>query len=63
MFIGDIEDGIADTSSKAGVVKVSSDRRGITPAVARVFDAAAEAHLATGVPVFTHSDAPARTGY
>ncbi|MFT4081542.1 MAG: hypothetical protein QM638_03055 [Nocardioides sp.] len=62
LFVAEIESGIANTAVKAGVIKVSSDARGIGPAVRRVIEAAAEAHGRTGVPIFTHSDAPARTG-
>jgi phosphotriesterase-related protein len=56
MFVGDIRDGIAGTSVKAAIIKVSSDRFGITDDVGRVFAAAAAAHQQTGVPIATHSN-------
>ena len=56
MFIGDIRDGIAGSGVKAAVIKVSSDRFGITEDVGRVFAAAAEAHRETGLPIMTHSN-------
>ncbi|MBX9472395.1 phosphotriesterase family protein [Microcella sp.] len=56
MFIGDIREGIAGTGVKAAIIKVSSDRFGITDDVARVFAAAAAAHQQTGVPIATHSN-------
>ena len=61
MFLRDIRDGIAGTQIRAGMLKVASDSLGITDDVARVFAAAAHAHLETGVPITTHSD-PKSTG-
>jgi phosphotriesterase-related protein len=62
MFITEIEDGIAGTGVRAGVIKVLTDAEGETPDVRRVLEAAAAAQLKTGVPVFTHTHAPSRTG-
>lgn len=62
LFIADIREGIAGTGVKAAVLKVVTDRDGLTPGVVRVLEAAAEAHLATGVPIFTHTDSRACTG-
>lgn len=62
LFVGDIERGIAGTGIRAGMLKVASDAEGITPDVARVFQAAAIAHQQTGVPITTHSHAPSRGG-
>ena len=62
LFLRDIREGIAGTGVRAGMLKVFSDRSGITPDVERVFAAAAHAHLATGVPITTHSDAATRGG-
>jgi phosphotriesterase-related protein len=55
-FVSDIEQGIAGTGIRAGMLKVVSDRPGITEDVARVMTAAAVAHRRTGVPITTHSD-------
>jgi phosphotriesterase-related protein len=54
-FVQDIEQGIAGTGIRAGMLKVVSDRQGITDDVARVMTAAAVAHQHTGVPITTHS--------
>lgn len=62
MFIGEIEEGIAGTGIRAGVIKVLTDAEGETPDVRRVLEAAAAAQLKTGVPIFTHTHAPSRTG-
>ncbi len=62
MFVRDIREGISGTGVKAALIKVVTDRWGITPDIGRVFDAAAEAHLQTGVPISTHSNAEHRGG-
>ncbi|MGM7698445.1 phosphotriesterase family protein [Microbacterium sp. A84] len=62
LFIGDIEQGIAGTSVRAGMIKIASDAAGLTPDATRVFAAAAAAHLRTGVPITTHSHAASRGG-
>ncbi|TNC34612.1 phosphotriesterase family protein [Mumia zhuanghuii] len=62
MFVGDIEVGIAGTGVRAGMLKVVTDRPGITPDVARVIAAAAVAHQQTGVPITTHTHAPSQNG-
>lgn len=62
MFITEITDGIAGTGVRAGVIKVLTDTEGETPDVRRVLEAAAAAQLKTGVPIFTHTHAPSRTG-
>lgn len=62
LFVRDIQHGIADTEIRAGMLKVLSDRAGITPDVERVFRAAAVAHAMTGVPITTHSHAASRGG-
>lgn len=62
LFIGDIERGIAGTRVRAGMIKIASEGEALTPDVSRVFAAAAAAHLRTGVPITTHSDAAARGG-
>jgi phosphotriesterase-related protein len=62
LFVRDIEDGIADTGIRAAMLKVVTDRPGITDDVRRVMIAAAEAHLHTGVPITTHTHAPSQNG-
>lgn len=54
-FLADIEDGIAGTGVRAGMLKVVTDAAGVTDDVARVMTAAAVAHQQTGVPITTHS--------
>ncbi len=62
MFLRDIDDGIADTGVKAGIIKVVTDKDGITPDVQRVLRSAARAQLATGVPISTHTNVAFETG-
>ena len=61
-FVNDIEHGIAGTGVRAGMLKVVTDRPGLTPDVCRVMSAAAEAHQQTGVPITTHTHAPSQNG-
>jgi phosphotriesterase-related protein len=63
MFVGDIEDGIAGTGVRAGLLKCAIDRQGLTPGVERVMRAVARAHLRTGTPVTVHTHPGARTGW
>ncbi len=62
MFVGDIENGIAGTGVKAGMLKCATEHQGVTPDVERVLRAVAQAHRRTGVPITTHSFAPGRNG-
>lgn len=62
MFVGDIEQGIAGTGVKAGMLKCATEHQGMTPDVERVLRAVAQAHRRTGVPISTHSFAPGRNG-
>ena len=62
LFLRDIEAGIANTGVRAGMLKVVTDLQGMTPDVRRVMEAAAAAHLRTGIPITTHSHAPSRNG-
>lgn len=62
MFVGDIEQGIAGTGVKAGILKCATDEQGVTPGVERVLRAVAQAHRATGVPISTHTHADTRRG-
>lgn len=62
MFVTDIRDGIAGTGVKAAIIKIATDDYGFTPDVERVFRAAARAHLDTGAPITTHTNAKKRGG-
>ena len=62
MYVREIEEGIEDTGVKAAVIKVASDRGGITPPQEVVLRAAARAHLQTGAPISTHTWSPDRVG-
>jgi phosphotriesterase-related protein len=62
MFVQDIEQGIAGTGVKAGMLKCATDEPGVTPGVERILRATAQAHHRTGVPISTHTHARSRTG-
>lgn len=62
LFVRDIEEGIAGTGVKAGIIKCATDRAGVTPGVERVLRACAKAHRATGVPITTHTHAGLKRG-
>jgi phosphotriesterase-related protein len=61
-FVDDIRCGVAGTGARAGMLKVVTDRPGLTPDVVRVMTAAAVAHQETGVPITTHTHAPSQNG-
>jgi phosphotriesterase-related protein len=62
LFVRDITEGIAGTGVKAAMLKCAIDREGMTPGVARVMRAVAEAHRRTGAPVTMHTHPGTRTG-
>jgi phosphotriesterase-related protein len=62
MFVRDIQQGIAGTGVKAGILKCATDEPGLTPAVERVLRATAQAHRRTGVAISTHTHARKRVG-
>jgi phosphotriesterase-related protein len=62
MFVRDIEDGIADTGVRAGLLKCAIDHQGMTPGVERVLRAVAQAHRRTGVPITVHTHPGSRQG-
>lgn len=62
LFVKELTEGIADTGIRAGVIKVASDREGVTETARTVLAAAAGASSETGAPVMTHSYAPGRVG-
>lgn len=62
LYVKEIEEGIEGTGIKAGVIKVASDRGGITPPQEVVLRAAARTHKMTGAPISTHTWSPDRVG-
>jgi len=62
MFVKDIQQGIADTGVKAGILKCATDSPGMTKGVERVLRAVAKAHRQTGVPISTHTHARSKRG-
>lgn len=62
LFERDIEQGIGGTEVKAGILKCTTDRAGVTKGVDRLLRAVAHAHLSTGVPISTHTSAAQRVG-
>jgi phosphotriesterase-related protein len=61
-FLLDIENGIAGTGIRAGVLKCATDKPGVTGGVERVLRAAAKVHRRTGIPISTHTDAHTHRG-
>jgi phosphotriesterase-related protein len=61
-FRHDIEQGIAGTGVRPGILKCATDEEGLTPAVERILRAVARVHRQTGVPISTHSHAHTRRG-
>ena len=62
LFVREIEEGIEGTGIKAGIIKVASDRGGITPGQEVVLRAAAQACNRTGIRISTHTWSPERVG-
>ncbi len=62
MFVADVEEGIAGTGVRAGLLKCAIDEPGLTPDVERVLRAVAAAHRRTGVPITVHTHPGTRTG-
>ncbi len=61
-YVREIEEGIEGTGVKAAIIKVASDRGGITPPQEVVLRAAARTHNITGTPISTHTWSPDRVG-
>ena len=61
-FIRDIQEGIAGTNIKAGILKGASDKAGVTPEEETVLRAVARAHHQTDVPIMLHSYSPGQVG-
>lgn len=61
-FLHDIEEGIAGTRVRPGILKCCTDEPGLTPGVERVLRAVASVHRKTGLPISTHTHAPTKRG-
>ncbi len=62
LYVREIEEGIEGTGIKAGIIKVASDRGGVTPAQEVVLRAAARTSNQTGTRISTHTWSPERIG-
>jgi phosphotriesterase-related protein len=62
LFLRDIEEGIADTGVRAGLLKCVVEKRGLTRDQTRVQTAVCEAHVRTGTPITVHTNARRETG-
>jgi phosphotriesterase-related protein len=62
LFVKEINEGIAGTQIKAGVIKCATDEEGATQQLQKVLRACARTHRATGVPITTHTFAAGQTG-
>jgi len=62
LFVREINEGIAGTQIKAGVIKCATDEAGATGQLEKVLRACARTHRATGVPITTHTFAAGQTG-
>lgn len=62
LFVRDIEEGIAGTGVRAGMLKCAIDEPGMRPGVERIMRAVGAAHLRTGVPITVHTHPSSRTG-
>ena len=62
MFVADINEGIAGTGVRAGMLKCAIDHEGLAPGVERVMRAVAKAHLQTGVPITVHTHPGSQAG-
>lgn len=55
LMIEELTEKIGNTNIKAGIIKVGSSMKKISPVEEKVIRAAARAHLETGIPITTHS--------
>ena len=62
LYVREIEESIEGTGIKAGIIKASTDKGGITPVGEITLRAAARAQRKTGVPITTHTLASERVG-
>jgi phosphotriesterase-related protein len=61
-FLHDIEDGIAGSGVRPGILKCCTDEPGLTPGVERVMRAVARVHRRSGLPISTHTHAATKRG-
>ncbi len=61
-FLHDIEEGIAGTGVRPGILKCATDEPGLTPAVERILRAVARVHRRSGLPISTHTHVGTRRG-
>lgn len=62
LFVKDLTEGIAGTHVRAAILKCATDEEGLTPGVERVLRAVAQASVATGAPITTHTHAASKRG-
>jgi len=55
LFVREVRQGVDGSDARAGVIKCGSSQDAITAAEAKVMRAAAQAHLACGAPISTHT--------
>lgn len=55
MFVRELTEGMGGTRYRAGAIKVATAEGRMTEGEARIFRAAARAHLRTGAPIITHT--------
>jgi len=62
LWTREITEGIAGTGIRAGIIKLATDRAGVTPPIELMLRAGARTHRATGVPISTHTHVGTRRG-
>jgi phosphotriesterase-related protein len=61
-ILWEIREGLAGSGIKPAVLKCVTDVKGLTPGVERAVRAVARAHVASGLPISTHTDGHTRRG-
>ncbi|WP_286690273.1 MULTISPECIES: hypothetical protein [unclassified Aeromicrobium] len=62
MFVKDVQEGIAGTGVRAGILKCAIELAGLTPGVERVMRAVGQAHVQTGAPITVHTNPANESG-